>query len=146
MKSVFGLLLCLWACPALAQMTPVGLWKTIDDATGREKGLVRIVDENGVLSGRIEGTLGPNPPERRICDLCSDDRKNKPLLGMTILRGVRASADETGQWDGGDILDPDSGKVYRVRLRPKNGGKQLEVRGYMGISLLGRTQTWIRAE
>ena len=113
---------------------------------GREKGLVRIADENGVLFGRIEGNLGANPPARRVCDLCSDDRKDKPLLGLVILRGVRQSRDEAGQWDGGDILDPDTGKVYRVRLHPKNGGKELEVRGYLGISLFGRTQTWIRAE
>ena len=146
MKYLFTLLLSVLAVPALAQNTPVGLWKTVDDTTGREKGLVRISDENGVLFGRIEGNLGANPPARRVCDLCSDDRKDKPLLGLVILRGVRQSRDEAGQWDGGDILDPDTGKVYRVRLHPKNGGKELEVRGYLGISLFGRTQTWIRAE
>jgi uncharacterized protein (DUF2147 family) len=68
------------------------------------------------------------------------------LIGMAIIRAVRAAADEPGLWDGGDILDPDSGKVYRVRLRPRNGGKEMEVRGYLGLALFGRTQIWIRAE
>jgi uncharacterized protein (DUF2147 family) len=145
MKFVLVTLLALLALPAYAQPTPLGLWKTVDDATGREKGLVRIVAANGVLTGRIEGSLDPSEPPNRVCDKCSDDRKGKPLLGMTILTGVHASADEPGVWDGGDILDPDNGKVYRVRLRPSSDGKTMQVRGYIGLPLLGRTQTWIRA-
>lgn len=144
MKYVLATLLTLLALPAFAQPTPVGLWKTVDDTTGREKGLVRIVAENGVLTGRIEGNLDPSAPQHRICELCTDDRKGKPLLGLTILRGVRASAGEAGVWDRGDILDPDTGKIYRVRLRPSNDGKSMEVRGYIGLPLLGRTQIWIR--
>jgi uncharacterized protein (DUF2147 family) len=146
MKFVFATLLILLALPAFAQPSPVGLWKTVDDSTGREKGLVRIVAENGVLTGRIEGNLDPNAPLNRVCDLCTDDRKGKKLLGLTILRGVRASADDAGVWDGGDILDPDNGKTYRVRLRPSNDGKTMEVRGYIGLPLLGRTQVWIRTK
>jgi hypothetical protein len=80
MKSVFALLLSLWlipleVLPAYAQETPLGLWKTVDDSTGQEKGLVRIVAENGVLVGRIAGSLDINPARRRICDLCSDDQR-----------------------------------------------------------------------
>jgi uncharacterized protein (DUF2147 family) len=146
MRYVFVTLLMLLALPAFGQTTPVGLWKTVDDTTGREKGLVRIVARDGVLEGRIEGTLDPGAPLNQVCDQCGDERKGKPLLGLTILRGVRASSDEAGVWDGGDILDPYNGKVYRVRLRPVKDGKALEVRGYIGIPLLGRTQTWIRAE
>jgi uncharacterized protein (DUF2147 family) len=146
MKFVLTALLTLLALPAFAQPTPVGLWTTVDDATGREKGLVRIVAENGVLTGRIEGNLDPSVPPNRVCDICSDDRKGKKLLGLTFLRGVRASADEAGVWDGGDILDPDNGKIYRVRLRPSSDGKTMEVRGYIGLPLLGRTQVWIRAK
>lgn len=146
MKFAIAMLFSLMTLPAVAQRTPVGLWKTVDDTTGREKGLVRIVTENGLLAGRIEGNLDPNGPSHRVCDQCSDDRKGKPLLGMTIIRGVRPSADEANVWDGGDILDPDSGKVYRLRLRLLQDGKALEVRGYMGIALLGRTQIWHRAE
>ena len=143
MRYVLALLLIGLALPAFGQATPVGLWRTVDDTTGREKGLVRIVDQGGVLSGRIEGSLDPSEPPHRICDLCTDERKGKPLLGLTILRGVRQSA--AGVWGGGDILDPDNGKVYRVRLRLLKDGKELEVRGYVGIPLLGRTQIWTRA-
>jgi uncharacterized protein (DUF2147 family) len=146
MKYVLVTLLTLLVLPAFAQPSPVGLWKTVDDATGREKGLVRIDVDNGVLTGRIAGNLDPTAPPHRLCDLCTDERKGKPLLGLTILRGVRASADEAGVWDGGDILDPDNGKVYRVRLRPSDDGKTMEVRGYIGFPLLGRTQIWTRTQ
>jgi uncharacterized protein (DUF2147 family) len=146
MKYVLLTLLALLALPAFGQPSPVGLWKTVDDATGREKGLVRIDAENGVLTGRIAGNLDPTEPPHRICDLCTDDRKGKPLLGLAIMRGVRASADEAGVWDGGNILDPDNGKVYRVRLRPSDDGKTMEVRGYIGFPLLGRTQIWTRTQ
>lgn len=146
MKFAIAVLLGVWSASAAAQDSPVGLWKTVDDTTGREKGLVRIVAENGALSGRIEGTLDPNGPKHRTCDQCSDDRKGQPLLGMTIVRGVRPSSNEAGLWEGGDILDPDSGKVYRVRLRLLQDGKALEVRGYIGIALLGRTQIWQRVQ
>jgi uncharacterized protein (DUF2147 family) len=146
MKHLIALLMIVLAVPALAQGSPVGLWKTVDDTTGREKGLVRIVAENGVLTGRIEGTLEPGEPRRRTCELCTDDRRDKPLLGMAILRGVRASTDDPGIWDGGDILDPDSGKVYRVRLKLLGDGRELQVRGYIGVPMLGRTQVWRRAE
>jgi uncharacterized protein (DUF2147 family) len=146
MKYVLAILLIVLALPAFGQASPVGLWKTVDDTTGREKGLVRIVAENGVLTGRIEKSLDPNEPPNRVCDLCTDERKGKPLLGLTILRGVRAASGNAGVWDGGDILDPNNGKVYRVRLRPLKDGKELEVRGYIGFALLGRTQIWLRAE
>ena len=79
-----------------------------------------------------------------VCDKCSDDRKDKPVVGMEIIRGVKKN-DET-LWDGGTILDPNDGKVYKVRLSPAEGGGKLEVRGYIGAPLLGRTQTWIRVE
>ena len=131
------------AASAVAQTTPVGLWRTIDDETKTEKSLVRIVDNAGVLSGKIEKI---NDPEKAkaVCEKCSDERKNQPVLGMTILRNVKSAGD--GVWEGGDILDPNNGKLYKVRLRPVDGGKQLEVRGYVGMPMLGRTQTWIRAD
>lgn len=133
------------AAPVLAQMTPVGLWKTIDDESKKEKSLVRIAEQNGVISGRIERLFNPETSDP-VCTKCSDERKDRPLVGLTILRSVRANADEAGLWDGGDILDPKSGKLYKVRLRPTDGGRTLEVRGYVGFSLLGRTQTWVREE
>ncbi|MCC9598679.1 MULTISPECIES: DUF2147 domain-containing protein [unclassified Rubrivivax] len=127
---------------AMAQATPQGLWRTIDDETGKEKSLVRIVDNGGVFGGRIEKLLDPAKQDSK-CDKCSDARKGQPVLGMTILENVRKNADEA-YWDGGTILDPNNGKSYRVRLTPKDGGKTLEVRGFIGPFY--RNQTWQRVE
>jgi uncharacterized protein (DUF2147 family) len=129
---------------AWAQATPVGLWKTIDDDTKIEKSLVRISDSGGVLSGRIEKLLDPKSKPDEVCSKCSDDRKDKPILGMTIIRDTKQSADDPTVWSGGDILDPKNGKVYRLRLKPTEGGKTLEVRGYIGPFY--RNQSWIRVE
>jgi uncharacterized protein (DUF2147 family) len=127
---------------AAAQATPAGLWRTIDDETKQEKSLVRIVDSGGVLSGKVEKIADPAKQDS-TCDKCDGALKDKPVLGMTILEGVRRNAD-AGHWDGGTILDPNNGKVYRVRLTPKDGGRHLEVRGYLGPFY--RNQTWIRVE
>lgn len=138
--------LMLLAGVARAQGTPVGVWKTIDDATKKEKSLIRITETGGVLTGRLEKLLDPATPADAVCKECTDERKDKPLVGMTLLRDVRQSEGDKGSWEGGDILDPNNGKVYRVRLKPVDGGAKLDVRGYIGTPLLGRTQTWIRAE
>ena len=130
---------------AHAQATPAGLWKTIDDETKQEKSLVRISESGGVFSGRIEKLLDPAKQDSK-CDKCTDERKDQPVAGMTIIRNVKQTEGDAGQWDGGEILDPNNGKVYRVRIRPADGGKRLEVRGYIGAPLLGRTQTWLRVE
>jgi len=127
---------------AFAQATPTGLWKTIDDETKTEKSLVRITDGAGVLTGTIEKLLDPTKQDAK-CDKCSDARKDKPISGMTIIEGVKKNADES-HWDGGTILDPNNGKTYKVRLTPKDGGKTLEVRGFIGPFY--RNQTWIRVE
>ena len=134
--------------PALAwaQATPVGLWKTIDDETGQEKSLVRIVDANGVLAGKVETSLVTDPTVNKICSLCRGDRKDQLIVGMEIIRGVSQSNSKDGLWDGGEILDPQKGKTYNVMLTPIDGGAKLEVRGYVGLPLLGRTQTWLRVE
>jgi uncharacterized protein (DUF2147 family) len=135
----------LFASIAHAQATPVGLWKTIDDETKQEKSFVRISESGGVYTGTIERLLDP-AKQAAVCDKCSDDRKDKPVLGMTIIKGVKQHGDDPAKWDGGEILDPNNGKTYRVRLTPNDGGKRLEVRGYIGMPMLGRTQTWIRVE
>jgi uncharacterized protein (DUF2147 family) len=122
-------------------LNPVGLWKTIDDKTGSAKALVRIFERNGELFGKVE--TGLNERKERVCDLCKDERKNKPIVGMEVIRHMKKSGDD---YEGGDILDPDTGKVYRCKLRVEDGGKKLDVRGFLGISLLGRTQTWVRKE
>lgn len=133
------------AFAAAAQETPVGLWKTLDDDNGQPKSLVRIVEMRGVLSGRIEKLLDPDDAPDSRCQRCTDERRDQPVVGLTILRNVRRG-DRPGVWDGGDILDPDNGKVYQVRLSPARDGRQLEVRGYLGVPLLGRSQTWLRVE
>ena len=143
-KILITLALAAAAGSVLAQATPVGLWKTIDDETKVEKSLVRITDSGGVLSGKVEKILSDQADAK--CTECSDERKDKPVMGMTILRGIKPDANEKGSWVGGDILDPNDGKVYKLRLKPIDGGKKLEVRGFVGAVLFGRTQTWIRLE
>ena len=146
MKRVLvALALAMGAAVAFAQATPVGMWKTIDDDGKTEKSLVRIVDVGGALNGRIETLMDPSKRDI-VCDKCSDERKDKKVVGLTILRNVTKDSDEESLWTGGDILDPNNGKVYKVRLRPIEGGKKLEVRGYVGMPMLGRTQTWVRVE
>jgi uncharacterized protein (DUF2147 family) len=145
--SFLGLALAALSAGAFAEATsPAGLWKTIDDASKKEKSLVRITDIGGVLSGKIEKLLDAADKPEAVCDECTDERKNQPVVGLTIIRNVKPSADDKALWEGGDILDPGNGKVYKVRLKPVQGGKALEVRGYIGMPMFGRSQTWIRVE
>jgi uncharacterized protein (DUF2147 family) len=125
---------------AAAEPTPVGTWRTYDDHTGKARSIVRIYEDNGKLFGRIESSLDP-ARAGRICDLCKDDRKNQRVVGMVIIRGLTKDGEEFG---GGDILDPDNGKIYRCKIRVTEGGGKLSVRGFIGISLIGRSQTWTR--
>lgn len=126
-----------------AQHDPViGIWKTIDDKTGQAKSLVKIEVVNGELQGTVIQTF-PAPGETPIthCTLCSDARKNQPIVGMKIMNGLKQ--DKAGHWSGGEILDPKEGKIYKVKLNTEDG-KKLDVRGYVGIALIGRTQTWLK--
>lgn len=143
-KTAIATLLGLAAATAFAQTSPVGLWKTIDDETKQEKSLVRITESNGVFSGRIEKLLAPDAKPDAVCDKCADDRKGKPVVGLTILRNIKVSATDQSIFDGGDITDPNNGKVYKARLKPVDGGKKLEMRGYIGPFY--RTQVWMRVE
>lgn len=146
MKKIIALLL-LAAAPALvlAQATPVGVWKTIDDKTQTERAQLRITETGGVLSAKIEKLLAADAKQDGVCDKCTDDRKGQPMIGLEVVRGVtKAGADNT--WGGGTILDAAEGKIYKVRMQPIEGGKKMEVRGYVGMPMLGRTQTWIRVE
>lgn len=138
------LLLAWCTSAALAQSTPAGLWRTIDDHTGKEKSLVRIVEVNGEFRGTIEKLFrepgeDPNPN----CDKCTGDKKNKPVIGMMILTGLKK---DNSQWAGGEILDPQNGKIYRCKAWLENKGHDLHVRGFIGMALLGRTQIWKREE
>lgn len=120
--------------------SPEGLWRTIDDKTGAPRALVRIRIDHGVLTGHIEHSFREGA-EHRVCDVCSDDRKDKPIIGLEIIRGMSG---HDGEFGGGEILDPETGSVYRCHIRLEDGGQHLVVRGYIGISLLGRSQTWLR--
>jgi len=135
--------LTLAAGSAWAQNTPVGLWKTIDDDGKTEKSLVRITDSGGVLSGKIEKIFDASKQDSK-CDKCTDERKDQPVLGMVILRNLKQDADDKEVWSGGEVLDPNNGKVYKTRLKPVDGGKQLQMRGYIGPFY--RTQVWLRVE
>ena len=141
-QLIAALLLNFLSLAALAADSPAGLWRTIDDKSGKEKSLVRIVDVNGELRGTIEKLFrepgeDPNPN----CEKCPGDKKNKPVVGMTILTGLKKDKD---QWSGGEILDPQNGKIYRCKLWLDDKGRELHVRGFIGVALLGRTQIWIR--
>lgn len=142
MKYFVTLVAALFALTAFAQ-SPAGLWKTIDDKTGKERSTVRITESGGVFSGKIEKLLAADAKQDAKCEECTDARKDQPVIGMTIIRNVKKNDD---QWDGGDILDPNNGKVYKVRIKLSEDNKKLEVRGYVGTPMFGRTQSWMRAE
>lgn len=123
------------------EQSPVGLWKAQDDQ-GKPTGFIRLKEEAGVLTGIIERGLA-DQKEAQFCLACKDERKNQPLVGMVVMKGIKAKAD---YFEGDEILDPFSGNTYRVKLKLKDQGKKMEVRGFTGISLFGRTQIWERAE
>lgn len=132
----------LHAAIALAADTPVGTWETIDDKTGQPKSLVEITeDSNGVLSGKIVKGLGPDANPERRCTACKGDQKDQLIRGMTFISGLKKDDDE---WNGGTILDPESGKTYKCKMYLEDNGQKLVVRGYIGFALVGRSQTWNR--
>ena len=134
------LLTCAVSTAAAADPTPVGLWTTIDDRSGKVRSEVRIYERDGALHGRIEKIILPGKHER--CVACTDERRDQPALGLVIIRNMKSDGDA---WTGGDVLDPENGKVYTATLRLEDGGKVLKLRGYVGIPMFGRTQTWTRA-
>lgn len=121
-----------------------GEWRTIDDVTGKTKSIVRI---ERTADGEYEGTVieilhsdrGPNP----LCDDCKGERKGQPVKGMVILWGLKEAKKQ--QYKGGEILDPKNGKIYKAKLKLLEDG-DLQVRGFIGFSLLGRSQVWKRQE
>ena len=124
-----------------AQMTPVGNWHSFDEKTGELKSLIVITEKDGVLSGHIDKLLRKNADQARLCNECTDDRKNQPMLGLEIIRGAR-KAEGKEVWEDGKILDPENGKSYTLRLTPIDDGRKLEVRG--SFLFISRTQTWVR--
>jgi uncharacterized protein (DUF2147 family) len=131
------------AMAAQAQMTPVGNWHSFDEKTGELKSLIVIADTGGALNGRIDKLLRKEADQKGVCKECTDDRKDKPMLGLEIIRGAK-QVEGKEVWEGGKILDPENGKNYTLRLTPIEGGKKLEVRG--SIAFFGRTQTWVRVQ
>jgi uncharacterized protein (DUF2147 family) len=126
---------------AFAQASPAGLWRSIDDKTGEAKAEIRIVDNGGVLTGRIEKTLRKDA--KPTCEECKDERKGQAINGLEIIRGAR-KAEGQDVWEQGKILDPENGREYTLRLAPLEGGQKLQVRGYLGPFF--RTQTWVRVQ
>ncbi len=127
---------------APAANSPLGRWKTVDDLTGRAKSIVLIWEQNGKLFGRVQNLVNPDPKDPNPhCNGCPGDQKDKPVVGLQIMQNL--SKDKDG-WSGGTILDPATGKIYKCLLSVLDGGAKLKVRGFIGISLLGRTQYWQR--
>jgi uncharacterized protein (DUF2147 family) len=143
LKLVCAVLTAVFASWAFAD-SPVGLWRTIDDKTGKERSLVRIADEGGELRGTVEHIYTePDEDPKHLCDKCTGERKDKPIIGMNILWGLKQ---HDRVWSGGHILDPKNGRTYRCKMTLSEDGRTLDVRGYIGVSLIGRTQTWHRVE
>jgi uncharacterized protein (DUF2147 family) len=138
-----ALVIAAYAVAPAAQIdltSPVGTWRIIDDKTGKPRSVISIYEQDGKIFGRIERSLRPGV-EPGTCVKCTDERKDQPLIGMVFMRDLKLV---DGEYRDGDILDPDNGSVYRCRLRLVDGGKKVIVRGFLGISLFGRTQTWER--
>jgi uncharacterized protein (DUF2147 family) len=141
-NKMLAVLLGLFAWGAQAQMTPVGLWRTIDDDTQKPKAEIRIrQNDAGVVSGVIEKALITS--DQPNCNLCTDDRKDQPKVGMEIIRGAKKVSGKD-VWEDGNILDPENGKTYTLRMTPMEGGSKLQVRGYIGFFF--RNQMWIRIQ
>jgi uncharacterized protein (DUF2147 family) len=143
MKKLITALVLAVCGTAFANSSPVGLWKVIDEDGKTERSLVRITESGGVLSGRIEKLLDGAPADAR-CDRCPGDLRGQPVLGMEILRNLRAEGSDSAVWGGGVIVDPSTGRIFRAQLKTVDGGQKLQARGSLGP--LSRTQTWQRVE
>jgi uncharacterized protein (DUF2147 family) len=144
MKKILSILTLLsWA--AIVQASPLtveGDWKTIDDETGEAKSILTLWVEDNELQGKIVELLNPSEPNP-VCDECKGKLKDKPIEGMTILWGLENDDDK---WSGGTILDPSNGKEYKAKVTLSDDGMSLDVRGFIGFALIGRTQVWERVE
>jgi len=124
--------------------TPVGRWRTVDGVTSKAKSVIAIWAQNGKLYGRIEKLIDPDPrdPDPR-CDRCDGELKGRPLIGLRILWDLQKDGE---RWSGGQILDPENGKTYKCSITMEDNGRKLKVRGFIGLSLLGRTEHRLREE
>lgn len=138
MKKIAVLLLVFCATLTASAQSVTGKWKTIDDETGKPKSIVEITEKDGKIYGKIIEILSDKKDAK--CDKCPGSDKGKPIKGLTIIKGLKKDGNE---WSSGKILDPVSGKEYKCVIK-LNGSSKLDVRGYLGIQALGRTQTWVR--
>ena len=148
MKYIFySLLILTIAAPmalAAGPASPVGYWKSIDDETNEPKSIIQIEDRDGKLYGTIVKLLrSPDQNQNPLCDKCEGDKKDQPVIGMEIIWDLKQKSDK---WSGGKILDPNNGKIYKCKIKTLENGDKLEVRGFVGFSLIGRTQYWLRAQ
>ncbi|MDO9358970.1 MAG: DUF2147 domain-containing protein [Polaromonas sp.] len=144
-RALIAIVLGATCVSGFAQMTPVGTWRTIDDNTGEAKSELVITENAGVLTGRIAKLLSKSSDQNAVCDKCTDDRKDKPLIGLELMRGAKKTEGKN-VWEGGKIVDPEGGTVYSLKLTPIEGGKKLNVHAFVGLSFIGRTQTWVRVQ
>jgi uncharacterized protein (DUF2147 family) len=130
-----------------AALSPVGYWTTIDDVTGKPQSIMHIFEKGNALYGQLVKTYPrQGRDENEVCSACKGARHNQRILGMVIMENLRQSKNNPAEWSGGTILDPMSGKTYKCFITVINNGRNLNVRGYIGFSLFGRTQTWVRAQ
>ncbi len=120
--------------------SPVGRWQTYDEHTHAPRGIIRIFEQGGKMFGRIE-----REGDHSLCHACVDERKDQPLNGLIIIRNMQRGPADPLEWGGGDVLDPETGRVYRLTMHLDGSGASLVVHGYIGVSLIGRSQTWARA-
>jgi uncharacterized protein (DUF2147 family) len=139
MKKLFTLLFCITAMTSIQSQSVIGKWKTIDDATGEAKSIVEVFSKSGKIYAKVVDILDP-ATKNNLCKQCSGEDKNKPILGLIIIKGLSKDGSE---YNSGEILDPKNGKLYKCALTLESKDK-LKVRGYIGFSLLGRTQYWHR--
>lgn len=140
-RSLLSILICLLPLLACSQSV-TGFWKTIDDRTGKAKALVEVYTKENKLYGKVRKILEEGKADAR-CEKCDGNRKDKPIVGMTIITGLDKSG--THEWRGKYLFDPEQGMTFRAKIwwDPENP-QQLKVRGY--LAFLYRTQTWVRAE
>jgi uncharacterized protein (DUF2147 family) len=135
-------LLSLSAVGHAAAASPIGLWQAVDPDSGKPTGWFAVTEHDGVYDGTlVKMFLRPGQDPNVVCSQCTDDRHNKPWLGLQIIRGMQRDGD---QYDGGTILDPRDGNVYDAMMQVSADGQTLTVRGFLGISFLGRNQYWTR--
>lgn len=146
-SKILGVSLLVFSTITLAA-SPAGLWKSIDDKTGKPRSLIRVNEANGTYSAVVEKGLRADDTGDALCDKCTDERKGQKIIGMTIAKNLKAKEGDNPnrEYQGGEILDPENGKIYKCKMKLSEDGNKLEVRGFIGVSLFGRSQTWTREE